>query len=62
MNVFKTKEEATKCAIEQFGSLQVEMQCINVIKVGPMIARHLGCDVGFAICEEIRANKEAMDE
>jgi hypothetical protein len=53
MNVFKTEEEATKYAIEQFGALQVEMQCVNVIKVGPMIAKHYGCEVGYAVDEEM---------
>lgn len=61
MNIFKTSEEATKYAIEQFGALQVETQCVNVIKVGPMIARFLKCEIGFAVCEEVRARKEELD-
>lgn len=61
MNIFKTKEEATVYAVEQFGALQVEMQCINVIKVGPTITRFLKCETGFAVCEEVRARKEELD-
>lgn len=53
MNIFKTEQEALDYAVEQYGALQVETQCVNVIKVGPMIARFYGCEVGYAVDEEM---------
>lgn len=62
MKVFKTESECTEYAVEQFGKLQVETGCINSIKIGPTIARYLGCEIGFAVCEEIREHEENMNE
>lgn len=53
MNVFQTQEEATQYAIEQFGALQVETECVNVIRIGPLIARYYGCEVGYAVDKEM---------
>ncbi len=52
MKVFKTKEECLAYAIEEYSALQVEMDVIRAIKVTPMIAKHLGCETGWAVsCE-----------
>lgn len=52
MKVFKTKEECLQYAIEQYGALQVEMQVIYAAKIGPTVAKHLGCELGWAVsCE-----------
>ena len=53
MAVFATKQEATGHAINQYGALYVEQNIVNVIKIGPMVAKHLGCDVGYAIDKEM---------
>ena len=53
MTVFATKQEATEHAINQYGALYVEQNIVNVIKIGPMVAKHLGCDVGYAIDKEM---------
>lgn len=49
MKIYETKEEAVKAAVEQFGHLAVQTQTVNVVKIGPMIARHLNCKEGYAI-------------
>ena len=51
MTVFATKQEATEYAINQYGALYVEQNIVNVIKIGPMVAKHLGCEVGYYIKE-----------
>lgn len=49
MKTYPTREEAMKVAVEKYGPLAIETGTVNIIKVGPMIAKHMGCDVGFAI-------------
>ena len=51
MTVFATKQEATEYAIKQYGALYVEQNIVNVIKIGPMVAKHLGCKVGYYVKE-----------
>lgn len=51
MTVFTTKQEATDYAVKQYGQLYVDQNIVNVIKIGPMIAKHLGCEVGYAVKE-----------
>jgi hypothetical protein len=53
MTVFTTEQEATEYAVKQYGALYVEQNIVNVIKIGPMVAKHLGCDVGYAIDNEM---------
>lgn len=49
MMVYKTREEAVKAAVEEFGHLAVSTQTINVVKIGPMIAKYLQCEEGYSI-------------
>lgn len=49
MKTYPTREEATKAAVEKYGQLAIDTETVNVVKIGPMIAKHLGCDVGFSI-------------
>ena len=51
MTVFATKQEATDYAVNKYGALYVEHGIVNVIKIGPMVAKHLGCEVGYYIKE-----------
>lgn len=52
MKVFKTKEECLAYAIEEYSALQIETGVIYAAKIGPMIAKHLGCETGWAVsCE-----------
>ena len=49
MKVFETKQEAIEHAINQYGSEYVEHNVVEIIKIGPSIAKLLGCDVGYTI-------------
>lgn len=51
--VFKTKEEATEYAVMEYSKDSVEFQVVNVIKINQMIAKHYGCDEGWAIDKEM---------
>lgn len=52
MNIFDSKEQAEKYARSTYGDTQVETQTVNAVKVGPMVAKYLGCSCGWAIdCE-----------
>jgi len=53
MKVFETKEQATKYAASEYGQTQLDTECVNVIKVGPMMAKFLGCEVGYVIDKEM---------
>lgn len=49
IKVFDTYEEAVNYAIEEFGSLAVEMECVSITKVGPSIAKFLGTNCGWGV-------------
>ena len=49
MKIYKTKEDAVKAAVKEFGHLALQTQTVNVVKIGPMVARYLGCEQGYAI-------------
>lgn len=49
IKIYKTREEAIKTAVEEFGHLAVNTQTVSIVKIGPMIARHLNCEEGYAI-------------
>lgn len=52
MKVFKTKEECLAYAVAEYSALQVETGVIYAAKIGPMIAKHLGCETGWVVsCE-----------
>lgn len=52
MKVFDTYEEAVSYAIEEFGSLAVEMECVSITKVGPTIAKYLGTKCGWGVADD----------
>lgn len=52
MKVFDTYEEAVNYAIEEFGSLAVEMECVSITKVGPSIAKFLGTNCGLGVADD----------
>lgn len=56
--VFDTKEKAKQHAIRKYGKLELDTQCVNVIKIGPQIAKHLRCNEGYAIDKEIEESEE----
>ncbi len=49
MVIYKTREEALTAAINNFGVLAVETKTVNIIKIGPMIAKYLKCEEGYTI-------------
>lgn len=52
MKVFKTKEECLSYAVAECSALQVETGVIYAAKIGPTIAKNLGCETGWAVsCE-----------
>lgn len=52
MKVFKTKAECLSYAAQAYSELQIEMGVIYAAKVGPTLAKHLGCETGWAVsCE-----------
>lgn len=51
--VFGTKKEAETQAIARFSLCQFETNCVNVIKVGPTIAKMYGVPEGWAIDQEM---------
>ena len=55
--VFKTKEEATIYAKREYSELQLETECVNVIKIGTTAAKFYGVDTGYAIDLEINSNE-----
>lgn len=51
--VFQTKEAATAHAKSEYSALQLETQCVNVIKIGPSAARFYSCETGYAVDKDI---------
>lgn len=51
--VFKTKEEATNYAVEKYSKDYVEFNVVNVIKIGPQLAKLYECEEGYAVDKEI---------
>lgn len=51
--VFTTKEEATNYAVNKYTFDYVDLHIVNVIRIGPTIAKFLSCEVGYAIDEEM---------
>lgn len=49
IKIFKSREEAIKSAVEEFGHLAVSTQTVNIVKIGPMIAKYLQCEEGYSI-------------
>lgn len=55
ITIYKTKEDATKAAVQQFGEIQVQEQVVNVLKMNQHIAKLLGLVEweGFYIDKEL---------
>lgn len=49
IKIYKTREEAIKAAVEEFGHLAIDTQTVNVVKIGPMIAKYIKCEEGYSI-------------
>jgi hypothetical protein len=48
MKTFNTKNEANEYMINTYPEYALT-GVANVIKVGPQMAKHLGCEVGYAV-------------
>lgn len=49
MKIYPTKQQATQAAIKEFGFLAVEMEVVNIVKVGPTIAKIYGAEEGYMV-------------
>lgn len=49
MKTYPTRQEAIKAAVQKYGQLAIDTETVNIVKIGPMIAKYIGCDEGFAI-------------
>lgn len=52
MTVFDSKSEAEAYAKKTYGG-QFETGVVNIVKIGPTLAKFYGCGIGYAIDSEI---------
>lgn len=49
MTIYETQQKAVDAMKVKYSEHMIETECVNVLKIGPTIAKFKGCNVGWAI-------------